>query len=378
MSNLDNKKAIPYTHEEFLGLLDKLVQGFMLDKDVSEFKADLEEMIRVEKEALQAEIDADVQAEASIARAAEEALKKAIGVDAAEGQDASGVFVQINEAKAMAEQAQAEVDALELVVGVEGVEASGLFKMIADMKDEVFVKIDADVKALEEVIGDEAVEANEELGTEAVAASGLFKLIEDTEVKVKNEIKKEVTAIQNDIDVLEEVVGAKAADEVAASGVFKAIEDAEARISADMLGKIGAGDNQVIAKITEAKTALQQEIDADVKVEADRAKAAELALKDEIDADVQVETNRATVREAELQAALDGANNKITALEAKNAELEAALDLKATNLNLQQLAADVATIKTWQTEIIREFDIVKGRVEAVEKLEDRITALENK
>lgn len=352
---MNKKQSIGYTHGELVELLGKIEDGFVLNQSEEDFKSELVEkvveLVEEAKVALQAEIDADVKIEADRAVAAEEVLKEAIGVDAAEDQAASGVFVQINEAKAIAEQAQAEVDALELIVGVEGaeanedqgveaVEASGLFKMIADMKDEVFAEIDADVQA----------EADRAMAEEADIRADLELAI----ANAQQDIQANVDAVQNEVDALEELVGAKAVEGgAAASGVFKAIEDAEARINADILGKIGAGDNQVIAKITEAKIVMSAEIDADVKVEADRAVAAEEAL----------------------QLALNEANAKIAALETKNAELLAALDLKAANTDLQALIARVALVEAFDARI----DVVEGwntRIQAVEAFESRIQAVE--
>ena len=346
---MSTKKVLPYKHEELEALLKKLAGGFMLEMPHADFEAAIKRFAEGQVEA-KAGVIADAIA-AEVVRAQDAEVKLADDCKAAN----EALKALVNEAdvriEAKADQAQAEVDALELVVGVEGVEAdeqgtaavaaSGLFKIIADMKAEIDAEIDANVQ--NEV---DRAAAEEEALNLAIA-------------NLQQELQVNIADVQAEVD---------------AFGVFKAIEDAEIKVENKIAGEIAAGDNAVMAQITTVKANLSAEIDKDVKVEADRAVAAEKAL----------------------QLALDEANAKIVALENKNAELLAALEDKADKVNLDVLEAKVTAVEAFETDInalentaakksevegLRsDLDVFKtevnGKFTGLEALASRIAALE--
>lgn len=202
------------------------------------------------------------------------------------------------------------------------------------------------------------------------------------ELEGKIEAAQEVLQAEIDADVKVEADRALLAEEAIVAEIDVKIAAAMAIEKEAILvlaeGKADAMDSAVIAKITEAKAALQNEIDADVLVEAERAQAAEVALQAEIDADVKVEEERAVAREDELQAALDEANAKIAALETECANLLTKINLKAANADLQQAEADIATLEAWKAEIVLAVSQMQSDIQSFQGLETRIEALENR
>jgi hypothetical protein len=208
------------------------------------------------------------------------------------------------------EKVQANLEAFVGKEANEDAEAEGLFLRMKEAEEGLLAEVERAEQAeleIKEIIGKDEEGEN--------AATGLcLRLwnLESFEEKAKI-----------DINALDALIGIPAADGNEAEGLYKVIADCDKAVMDALLLEVN--------KEMERAVFAEQELNA-----------ALLELKNEKDA---------------LQLALEDAILRILALEAKNAELEAALNLKATTDNI--LALD-------------------DRLKLVEAFEARIAALETK
>ena len=293
-------------------------------------------------QALQAEIDADVKVEADRAVAREAELQGEI--DAAEGRldaveediarldgavDVEGsVKKQIKDAIDVVNGAaealegrvgtlEGEMDAIEAVVGKAAVEAdengegaqaaTGLHKLIADEDARVLGEAKAYANEKITALVDSAPEAMNTLNelAEAINANkGVYDAYVEQHAAAmaqqKADLQGEIDAVELRADALEAKVGHDKVEGEApqdATGLFLEVDqaraaadqaqnevdaveermtDAEARLDA-----LEENAEQAATDMANTVTALQAEIDADVKVEADRAKAEEAKIRED-------------------------------------------------------------------------------------------------
>ena len=287
--------------------------------DLEEDVARLDGAVDVEgsiKKQIKDAVDAEAQLRADVDGALDERVK-AIEEDLAQG----------GEVEARIAQAEADIDGLQGLVGkpAEGEEAaSGLHLALDNAKQEALNAVNGEKERAEgqeaairqemaEAIGQHAVEADPEQGVEAVEASGLRKEMDDAVAAEKGRAEGIEAGLAGRLDVIEgEGEGS----------IKKAVADLAARHDEEMdavegrvadLEALHEGENSVENQIANAKQealnavngekARAEEQEAAIRQELANEKA---ALQAEIDADVKAEADRAVAKEGELaQAVVD-------------------------------------------------------------------------
>ena len=338
-------------------------------KSVAEQMADMKADMEAADEALQGNIDAEAEA----ARAAELKLTQDL---AQEVQDRiAAVSGEESARKAADQELQGAIDAIEadlvVIKGADTVEGS-IAKAEKDAKDYADQKIAELVDSAPDAMNTlnelaQAISDNKDVYDAYVEqhATAMATMKSDLQAEIDADVLVEKNRAEGkEAELLQainnEVSRADAAEKKIAGDLTKAVSDLQAEIDADVLvetnARIAADNalqeainaindvtNGVLAQAKKyaddqdaaLKSELQKEIDDDVKVEADRAKAEEQAIRTafaaadtqlksdlqaEIDADVKVETDRAVAIEAELDAAIKAEATTARAAEKANAD----------------------------------------------------------
>ena len=338
-------------------------------KSVAEQMADMKADMEAADEALQGNIDAEAEA----ARAAELKLTQDL---AQEVQDRiAAVSGEESARKAADQELQGAIDAIEadlvVIKGADTVEGS-IAKAEKDAKDYADQKIAELVDSAPDAMNTlnelaQAISDNKDVYDAYVEqhATAMATMKSDLQAEIDADVLVEKNRAEGkEAELLQainnEVSRADAAEKKIAGDLTKAVSDLQAEIDADVLVETNArieADNALqeainaINDVTNGvlaqakkyandqdaalKTELQAEIDADVKVEADRAAGEETKIRQEfaaadtqlksdlqaeIDADVKVETDRAVAIEAELDAAIKAEATTARAAEKANAD----------------------------------------------------------
>ena len=338
-------------------------------KSVAEQMADMKADMEAADEALQGNIDAEAEA----ARAAELKLTQDL---AQEVQDRiAAVSGEESARKAADQELQGAIDAIEadltVIKGADNVEGS-IAKAEKDAKDYADQKIAELVDSAPDAMNTlnelaQAISDNKDVYDAYVEqhATAMATMKSDLQAEIDADVLVEKNRAEGkEAELLQainnEVSRADAAEKKIAGDLTKAVSDLQAEIDADVLVETNAriaadnalqeainainnGTSGVLAQAKKyaddqdaaLKSELQKEIDDDVKVEADRAKAEEQAIRTafaaadttlktelqaEIDADVKVETDRAVAREGELDAAIKAEATTARAAEKANAD----------------------------------------------------------
>ena len=355
--------------------LDEFIGDDANGKSVAEQMKDMQDAM----DTMQEELQDSIEAEATEARKQEGLIRQELANEKAALEQS---IANEKSARETADNAQVERIAaneadIAVIKGADTVEGS-IAKAEKDAKDYADQKIAALV--------DSAPEAMNTLNELAQAISdnkGVYDAYVEQHAQAMSKMKTDLQA-EIDADVLveknraegkeaellqainNEASRADAAEKKIAGDLTKAVSDLQAEIDADVLVETNAriaadnalqeainainnGTNGVLAQAKKyaddqdaaLKAELQAEIDADVKVEADRAKAEEADiradfaaadaqlksdLQAEIDADVKVETDRAVAKEAELDAAIKAEATTARAAEKANADAIAVLN----------------------------------------------------
>ena len=306
---------------------------------------------------ISAEIDADVKAEADRAKGVEGELDQAIKDEAAARLAKDNELVQAiaDEATAARAAEKANADNIARLDGTVDVEGS-VKKQIADAINEVngaAAGLEARVKANEDAL---AV-----VNGEATVAGSIKKAQADAQAYADQKVADLVGEAPELLDTLEEIAKALNND----PDIKQALET--------------ACENRIAA----VKAELQAEIDADVKVEKERAEGQEAAIRQElanekaalqkeIDDDIAEERLAREAAEQAIQNAVDaieerldeegGIEDRIEALEAANAEGGAVANAIAEAKDAADAAQDAA-------------DAAQGEVDALEGVVEGINAI---
>jgi hypothetical protein len=361
-------KAVQDKLNEFIG---EDASGKSVAEQMADMKADME----AADEALQGNIDAEAQT----ARAAELKLTQDLAKEVQDRKDA--VSGEESARKAADEELQGAIDAIEadlvVIKGADTVEGS-IAKAEKDAKDYADQKIAALVDSAPDAMNTlnelaEAISANKDVYDAYVEqhAQAMTQMKTDLQAEIDADVlveqqRAEKKEAELDQAIKDEADRAGKAEEKIAGDLTKAVSDLQAEIDADVLveenarkeadqalqnaiDSINNGTNGILKQAKDyadekdaaLKADLQKEIDDDVKVETDRAIAAETQLaKDfaaadaalktelqaEIDADVKVEKERAEGIEAGLQAAIEAEATTARAAEKANKDAIAILN----------------------------------------------------
>ena len=339
-------KAADTTLQGNIDAVDDKVDA--LDGELAKEVEDREKAINDLRTELQGEIDADVKVEKERAEGAEATL--AGRLDKLEGTGEGSVKAAADKALADAKSyadgkaatVQGNLDNLEDRVEANEGKFAGLAKdtvqaAINDAKTVVEGQVTAEANARQQADSalDLRIKAFEAGGANDAAAikgrvddaEGRLNVLEGeatVEGSVKYEVAQGIAEVIADapenFDTLKEIADWIAADPTRAAALQAEITkntNAIAAINNEETGILVTAKKYADEKDAALKTALQSEIDADVKAEADRAKAeeadirADFAAADtalhttisaEIDADVKAEADRAKAEEADIRA----------------------------------------------------------------------------
>ena len=371
----DRQTAVQAVQDALNEFIGEDANGESVAEQMADMKADME----AADEALQDNIDAEAQT----ARAAEQALDGRLDVIEGEGEGSIKKAVADEAALRIAadEALQGAIDDIEadlvVIKGADTVEGS-IAKAEKDAKDYADQKIAALVDSAPDAMNTlnelaEAINTNKGVYDAYVEqhATAMTKMKTDLQAEIDADVLVEANrakGVEADLDqaIKDEASRADTAEKKIAGDLTKAVTDLQAEIDADVLVETNArkeadqalqnaidainnGTSGVLATAKKyaddqdavLKAALQAEIDADVKVEADRAKAEEVDiradfaaadtqlktdLQAEIDADVKVEKERAMAAEGELDAAIEAEVTRAKAAEKANADAIAILN----------------------------------------------------